>query len=108
MDDDDRQNIEEHLRIMDTNNHNLIEQSNHQVFINNHFDNTFVMLQQIIENDRTDILKEFANLKTENIKLINKIRYLELLSQIRIIKDNVEQHQNNTASSRVGIMVNNI
>lgn len=108
MDDDDRQNIEEHLRIMDTNNHNLIEQSNHQVFINDHFNSSFMMLKKTIENDRTDILKQFDNVKTENMKIINKIRYLELLSQIRIIKDNVEQIQNNIASSRLGIMGNNI
>lgn len=108
MDDDDRQNIEEHLRIVGENNHNLIEQSNHQVFVNDHFNITFAMIKKIIETDRTVILKQFDNVKTENMKLINKIRYIELLSQIRIIKDNVEQIQNNIASSRLGIMGNNI
>lgn len=59
MDDEDRQNIEEHLSVIDSNNHNIIPNMNQQVKINDNFNKTFVMLKNIIDNDRNKILQKF-------------------------------------------------
>lgn len=108
MDEDDRQNIEEHLKIIDENNHNIITQNNKQVFINNSFNQTFLTLKETIEKDRTKISYQLVNSKKDIVRINNKFLYLESLLKIGIIKDNVEHIQNNIASSRTGIMGNNI
>lgn len=108
MDDNDRQNIEEHLKTIDENNHNIINQSNRQVYVNDHFNKTFLTLKQTIENDRKKIINQLNSINQGNKHVISKILYLESILKIKIIKDNLEHIQNNIASSRIGLMGNNI
>lgn len=58
MDNDDRQEIEDHLKTIDTNNHNIILNSNQQVKINTIFNETFTKIKEAIAKDRENINKE--------------------------------------------------
>ncbi|XP_049308582.1 uncharacterized protein LOC125777521 [Bactrocera dorsalis] len=52
MDDNDRQDLEQHLNIIDTNNHKAIETINKQIDINTNFNKTFLELKRLMHNDR--------------------------------------------------------
>jgi len=53
MDDNDRQEIE-HLKVIDENNHAIINSLNKNILINDHFNKTFETLKKIIESDRSN------------------------------------------------------
>lgn len=108
MDDDDRQNIEEHLKVIDENNHNVMINSNKQVHVKDYFNKTFLTLKDAIEKDRIQITEQLNIVNEGNKKILSKLVYLETLLKIKIIKDNLEHIQNNIASSRLGTMGNNI
>lgn len=52
MDDEDRQLINEHCIITDTNNHNIIENTNQQIHINTNFNESISKLRDNIISDR--------------------------------------------------------
>lgn len=55
MDDKDRTEIKEHLSIVDENKHMIINNLNKNIQINNHFNETFTKLKDIIEAHRIKI-----------------------------------------------------
>lgn len=61
MDDEDRQMINQHLEIIDTNNHNLITNMNKQIQINENFNTSLNKLFNVIQNDR-QIIQDFLKM----------------------------------------------
>lgn len=109
MDDNDRQNIEEHLRITDENNHMAISTLNKNIKINEHFNKTITNLANTILSDRIKVEATINNIQSIfGGILLKKLTYLEILFKIKIISDSIEQVQNNLASARLGIMTSNI
>lgn len=104
MDDEDRQNIEEHLSVIDSNNHNIIQNMNQQVKINDNFNKTFVMLKNIIDNDRNKILQKFEEIKATDLKFIIESQTLELIFKLDILEKEVDHLQTNIASARLGLL----
>lgn len=78
MDSEDRQDIESHLNVIDQNNHNLINNLNQQISINENFNKTFMQIKTIIETDRTKILEKLNKLNSTEIKLITENTFLDL------------------------------
>lgn len=108
MDDKDRIEIQKHLNTVDKNNHNLIINSQKQIRINEHFNNTFKQIKNIIESDRNIILSEFNKIKKMNQPIIENNLYCDQLFKIQMIKDKIEHIQDNVASARYGMLHPNI
>lgn len=108
MDDNDRQDIENHLKTIDENNHMTITNLNKNIQINNHFNETFKKIKIAIESDRKEITNKFNEIESKYTVLSKQIIYLDTLMKIKILEDNVEHIQNNIVSSRLSIMSNNI
>jgi len=100
MDDTDRQNIEEHERVIDENNRKLIEAMNHQIQINDGFNKSFMKIKEIIENDRRVFM---ANLGQANDKeeLIRE-QAIEQYTRIELLRHQLEIVQNNLVLASKG------
>lgn len=104
MDEEDRQNIQNHLL-----NINEVKQNNdQQVLINDYLNVTLTHLKMVITSDRRKIEKELNSinkfLETEN----NNNIYLEQLTNIQLLKSKIEQLQDNVVSAKYGIVHPNI
>lgn len=108
MDDNDRQDIEDHLKTVDTNSHNVIENLNSQVKINRNFNETFTKLKETILSDRTKILNQVNEIKNYNNVLYRQTIYTDFVLKLKILQDNIEHIQDNIASARLGIIHSNI
>lgn len=108
MDDNDRVDIEEHLMTIDENNHSIINNLNKNIEINNHFTNTFDKLKETIDADRDKIQGKFNEIRADNEIIYRKLIYLDALLKLKIIENNIEQIQNNIASSKINMMNSNI
>ncbi|CAD7078670.1 unnamed protein product [Hermetia illucens] len=62
MDAQARQEIDDHLKTLDLNTHNLISTINQQVEINKNYSETFKQLKKIVKRDREIILNRINNL----------------------------------------------
>lgn len=104
MDEEDRIKIEEHLRILDSNSNNIVNGFNGQIRINDQVNKTLVQLKNIILKDRNLILKEFDRLSLG----LKQSLYFDQLLKIQILKEKIENIQDNVASARHGILHPNI
>lgn len=89
MDNDDREEIEEKLEILATNDHNLIEQSSKQIRINQHFDEQLNNLT-ILRNEQTKlishqyVLLNQTMIEFQTVSLKYELDHLEkIIEQIR-------------------------
>lgn len=106
MDDEDRQNIEEHLsNQLEANNHKVIESINQQVRINENFNKTFTLIKNAIEADR---IKLASKINTIERKLYTQEFFLEQMVKIDFIRRQIENKQDNLASARLGTIHPNI
>lgn len=108
MDNDDRLDIENHLNIVDQNNHNLIRNSNQQVTINDNFNKTFIQIKNIIETDRTKVLHRLNRLNLTEMQIISENAFLEQMFKLDYIEKQIEHLQDNIASARLGLLHPNI
>lgn len=108
MDNDDRQNIENHLTVVDQNNHKLMQTINQQIKINENFNRTFRQIKDIIETDRTKILARLNQLNFTEFKILSENLFLEQMFKIDHIERQVEHIQDNIASARLGLLHPNI
>lgn len=104
MDSEDREDIEKHLSVIDTNNHNIIQNLNQQVKINNNFNESFGRLKDILEKDRTKILDTYNQINSQYKNLASQTLYIDYVLKIKILQDNLEHIQDNIESSRSGIL----
>lgn len=108
MDDADRQELEQHLDVIDSNNHNIIQNVNSQVKINKNFNETFQKIKETIEKDRKILSDKLNSVENYNKVIYRQILYTDFALKLKILQDNVEQIQDNIASARVGIIHSNI
>lgn len=100
MDDTDRQDILEHLQITDKNNHNIIQNFNKQIKINNYYNKTLADLKILIENDRSKILQSI-NSTNENLQELNyKILFLDQETKLRYFENKVNQILDNIMAAK--------
>lgn len=108
MDNNDRENIENHFLITDQNNHQLINNMNQQVRINDNFNKTFTQLKNVIELDRKKITEKMNYIDKVNSKIIKETYFVEQMFKLNIIKEQVEHIQQNIVSAKSGILQPNI
>lgn len=104
MDNNDRTEIEEKLKINTLNNHNIIEQSNKQIIINAHFDEQLKILTnlqnlqtkllrqntKLINQTKTDSRRAYLRYEIEHIgKLTEQVRELLLASKLRTLNRDI-------------------
>lgn len=105
MDEDDRQNVEEHQRILTENNHQLIEGLNQQILINDGFNRSLHTLRAAILTDRQEIEGRLNNVNEMNKRLVKENLAILQLSKINILKRRLEGLQQTVASARLGIFL---
>lgn len=74
MDDEDRQLIKEHFRIVEINNHNIITNVNQQIHINTNFNDSINTLKNAIIQDRLNF-KEIVDQKINESNAIYSLYY---------------------------------
>lgn len=100
MDDDDRQEILEHLNVIDENNHNIIETVNKQIYINRHFNESIQILKSAIEDDRENIRKTLADFGNRHNEIIRRLLYTDQMFKLAYLKGKIEHIQDNIASAK--------
>lgn len=100
MDDDDRQEILEHLKIVDENSHNIIETVNKQIYINTHFNESIQTLKSTIEDDRENIKKTLASFENRHSEIIRRILYTDQMLKLSYLKEKIEHIQENIVSAK--------
>lgn len=100
MDDDDRKEILEHLNVIDTNSHNIIDTVNKQIFINTHFNQSIQVLKSAIEEDRENIRNTLSDLKNRHSEIIRRILYTDQMFKLAYLKAKIEHVQDNIASAK--------
>lgn len=100
MDDNDRQDILDHMKLINENNHNAIENLNRQIFINTNFNNSINVLKNAIEADKKYLAK-YINQKNIVLKnLIQTVFHQKLILKIRYLESKINQIQDNVAASK--------
>lgn len=103
MDEEDRQNIEEHQKILGENNHQLIEGLNQQIAINDNFNKSLQTLKTAILADRQTIENKINVVSDLEERLIKENLAISQLFKISILKRKVENLQQTVASARLSI-----
>lgn len=103
MDEEDRQNMEEHQKILEENNHQLIEELNQQVVINNNFNNSLHTLKDIILADRREIERKINEANELDKRVAGDNLAITQLFKIGILKRKMESLRRTIVSARLGI-----
>lgn len=104
MDNNDREEIMEQLKIIEENNHNAISNLNQQIKINQNFNNTMKTLKATIEQDRQEILNLYnSNTKIQK-KVVSQQSQLNQFLKLKIIEDRLDIFLDNIASAKQGII----
>lgn len=104
MDTNDRQFIEQHLELIETNGHEMIDRINRQVHINEYFNNSLRAMKQVIESDREKlkaVIGEIQGLDTEILK--EEVAVRQLL-KLQVLHQKVIQIQQNVIAARLGFI----
>lgn len=104
MDDDDRQEISEHLSIIDQNSHNSINTLNKQIIINNSINKSLEHLKVAVESDRKEIETSFVEIKKSNNEFIKRLFYLDQLAKLKTLDHKIDQIQDNIVSAKNNII----
>lgn len=100
MDDDDRQEILEHLGVIDENNHNTIGAVNKQIYINTQFNDSIQTLKSAVEEDRINIGNAFISFKNRQSEIIQRLLYTDQMFKLNYLKGKIEHIQDNIASTK--------
>lgn len=104
MDDNDREEILEHLKYAEINEHNVINTINKQVTINSHFNDSLKTLKEIIESDRNKIDKSIEEFWTRNSGTSKKILFLDQMLKLKNLEGKITQIQESIASVKNNII----
>lgn len=100
MDDNDRQDILEHLKLTDENNHNAINNINKQVYINSHFNKTLYILKNAIDSDYKQIYNSFNITRQANNEMKKHLLYMDIMLKLKMLETKITDIQNNIAAAR--------
>lgn len=104
MDEDDREQILNHLEITDKNNHNIIKTVNKQIHINENFNETINILKKAIEDDRTKVLHAFNESRLTNNRIVKQMLFTDQMLKLKYLENKIEQLQDNIASAKYNIL----
>lgn len=93
MDSDDREEVEEHLKVINSNNYNAISNLNAQIKINS---NLKILTEKINENRKL------------MLKFYNSINTIDRTSDLKIIQDEIEKIQDNIIFAKHGTVSRSI
>lgn len=108
MDANDRTNIEKYLSTINMNNHNIIDNMNQQIKINDNLQESLNKIKNTIETDRQEILNKFTYFTQKEQEDQNNLIIIQLVMNLNRIKEKVEQIQQNIASARLNLLNPNI
>ena len=91
MDDDDRQDIVDHLKIIEENGHNAIVNLNKQIVINEHFNRSLNLLKDTRESDRKQIIETISKINKEENIIERKFLYNDQMSKLKFIENKVQE-----------------
>lgn len=104
MDNEDRKDILNHLKIAETNSHNSIIAINQQIKINQHFNKSIEYLKEIVKKDRRKILDLFIGIKDENRKMMHQQLYLDQMFKLQFLENKLNQIQDNIVSAKFNLL----
>lgn len=104
MDNDDKEEILEHLKYADINGHNAINTLNKQITINTHFNESIEIIKKAIENDRDKIDKTFEEVKRRNNEIVRRLLYTDQMLKLKSLENKITQIQENIASAKNNII----
>ncbi|XP_050339389.1 uncharacterized protein LOC126765698 [Bactrocera neohumeralis] len=104
MDDDDRQDILNHLKIIEENGHNAIVNLNKQIVINEHLNRSLNLLKGTIESDRKQIIETLNIINKEENRIESKILYNDEMNKLKFIESKVQEIQNNIAAAKYNMV----
>lgn len=108
LDNDDLEEINEHLTIIDANNHNLIESLNKQVKINTVFQDNLNKITNNIK-ETNNLFNILANETNNNLKQMNKIILnIQINHNLDRIKDEIEIIIDNLNSAKNNLMTRSL
>lgn len=104
MNNDDREDIEKHLRSVDENNHNAITNLNSQTKINLKMqENLKIITDSVVSSQK--LMSKLYNAVTEMDKsILKQLHFMQILTDLRILGDEVEKVQDNIMSAKQGTM----
>lgn len=100
MDNSDREEIANHLDIIEKNSHNAIQAINEQIKVNKHFNESIESLKTIVRNDRKIILNNFNQIESAIKNISKQQMFLDQITKIRFIDNKVNQIQDNIVSAK--------
>lgn len=104
MDDEDRQEIYDHLSVTDQNSHKSIETLNKQIIVNDSFNKSLGYLKSALEDDRKKILNYFGKIKMDNNEYISRFFFLDQLAKLKNLEHKLDQIQDNIVSAKNNII----
>lgn len=108
MDNDDKIEIEEHLKTTDFNNYNLITNSNKQIKINIDLQNNIKILQKRMNENQILTLRALNVTNEVTKRSIKNIHFLSVLNNLNLLNSEVDKIQQNIVFAKHGIMSHSI
>jgi hypothetical protein len=108
MDNDDRIQIEEHLKTIDANNHQSITTLNKQIKINDDIQKNIELIRKHITENEVLTLKTLNYTTDITEKSIKNIHFLSILSDLNLLNSEIDKIQQNIVFARYGIMSHSI
>lgn len=108
MDNEDRIEIEKHLREMETNAHNAITQSNNQIHINDQFDRELENLTLIYNTEIREMIKQYSELKVTSVQQQREIKIEQIKFQLIHLETIIDNVSEMMLTSSLGLLSKNI
>lgn len=104
MDDSDRQEISDHLRVIESNVENSIRNLNAQIEINSSLNESITNLKDIIESDRNQIHKVYNEITENERRIIHHQLKIDQVLKLRMLEDKLNQIIDNVALMKHGLL----
>lgn len=104
MDQEDKEEISNHLQTLKENNYQAIQQLNKQIVINDFFNKTLQLLNQKSIENLNQLEKGYNNLSNEVLTLIKHQKTLDATLKLQILEDNINVILDNIASAKIGAL----
>lgn len=104
MDDNDRQEIIEHLNTIEENDSNAIFNLNKQIKINSHFNDSIFDLKNIIETDRRQLAQTYEELSINEKRIIKQQFKTDQILKLLFLKEKVNQIIDTIAQIKLGMV----
>ena len=103
MDNDDREEIDEHLKIIETNDRNAIQELNKQIKINTQLDQNMKNLKDLVLRNRQEI--ELYQNESQKLQktILNRLQRTEVLTRLLMFEKLIDNLLDTIAAAKMGI-----